>query len=995
MDGSRNLDVATIEVGGVSVVNSARTITGAAYKLGSTTVIDAARNIDARTLEVGGVTVVNTSRNVTANIGDFTQLRINGQPVVSGNSGLDTLSCAGQGIPVFNGSTWACSTSPTISVLGADAELSVRADSSHIATISALGTSGQGTGRFYAGQTQAHGGGFLYNGDDTPDITGVADRITMYRRNNGTDSAVFDFPYGSSNVQFYGNIDTNGIADTGSLRISGTEVIDGSRNLDVASVEVGGVSVVNSSRNVTGTSFKIGSSTVIDGSRNVDGRTLEIGGTTVVDTSRNVTANIGDFTQLRINGQAVVPGDSGLDTLSCNGQGIPQYNGSTWACSTSPTLSTTGGDSILTVAAGNADEAIVQAVGTSGQGTGRFYAGQSATHGGGFLYNGDDSPNIIGNTDRITFYRRTNGTDTAVFDFPHSNNNVQFYGNVDTNGISDVGSLRVLGNTVIDGSRNITAGNITAGTTSVGTLTAGTTTVSSLKVGGTTVVDSNRVVSGTSFRLGTSTFLTSANNLSVDNADVDSITRNNVTVMDTLGNITGLSLNTTGTTTSGAYRIGGTTVINGSRNVTANNLTASGSTTSGSYKVGGNTVIDGSRNVTGAIGNFSELRVNGTQIINGSGVVDGSLDTLNCNNKGIPYYNGSSWSCSTTPVISRTGQDTSLTVRADNTHVATIAAVGNGTEGAGRFYAGEDDAVGGGFFFNGNDSPNLVGGSNNLTFFRRNGGFDTEVFHFNFASSDVHFNGGLTTSGVSTFGHNVTVNGHSTVNGNSTISGNLTAGGTANLNGNVNVDDNLVVDGFSTLTGNTLVGGTLTVNNVSNFNGPLDIFNDVEVYDEVQIYDNLSVSGLISTPAPLAVYTGANVSSATSWNCKWNTTTKASGLVTRLSNNYQFRLNEPGWYRVDLRLLLNSVGGNNQYYYVKAYKNGAEYMVLGRYNTHDDPGTSNNPGGSGSSPYLNDSFVIYSDGNDTFRIHGNSTSDIFNISSAQAYNMLAIEYIGT
>jgi len=65
-----------------------------------------------------------------------------------------------------------------------------------------------------------------------------------------------------------------------------------------------------------------------------------------------------------------------------------------------------------------------------GQGSGRFYAGQSTTHGGGFQYNGDNNPAMVGDSDRIIFYRRDDGTDHEVFNYKYNNNVVEFKGAV-------------------------------------------------------------------------------------------------------------------------------------------------------------------------------------------------------------------------------------------------------------------------------------------------------------------------------------------------------------------------------------------------------------------------------------------------------------------------------------------------------------------------------------------------------------------------------------
>lgn len=76
-------------------------------------------------------------------------------------------------------------------------------------------------------------------------------------------------------------------------------------------------------------------------------------------------------------------------------------------------------------------------------------------------------------------------------------------------------------------------------------------------------------------------------------------------------------------------------------------------------------------------------------------------------------------------------------------HVAYFEAFGNGAGGnsAGVFYAGEDITQGGGFMYDGDNSPDLAGRSDALAFFRRTGSTDTEVFWYRATNDNVHFNG--------------------------------------------------------------------------------------------------------------------------------------------------------------------------------------------------------------------------------------------------------------
>ena len=70
------------------------------------------------------------------------------------------------------------------------------------------------------------------------------------------------------------------------------------------------------------------------------------------------------------------------------------------------------------------DIARVYATG-SGQGSGMFYAGQSNSYGGGFVYDGDGTPALVGGSDRITFFRRNNNTDTEVMSYGYSNSTLR------------------------------------------------------------------------------------------------------------------------------------------------------------------------------------------------------------------------------------------------------------------------------------------------------------------------------------------------------------------------------------------------------------------------------------------------------------------------------------------------------------------------------------------------------------------------------------------
>jgi hypothetical protein len=73
----------------------------------------------------------------------------------------------------------------------------------------------QGTGRLFVGQSASYGGGIEYNGDNSPVTTGAgADCITLFRRDNGTDSWTARNPYNTNDWEFRGNISGATISGT-------------------------------------------------------------------------------------------------------------------------------------------------------------------------------------------------------------------------------------------------------------------------------------------------------------------------------------------------------------------------------------------------------------------------------------------------------------------------------------------------------------------------------------------------------------------------------------------------------------------------------------------------------------------------------------------------------------------------------------------------------------------------------------------------------------
>ena len=87
-------------------------------------------------------------------------------------------------------------------------------------------------------------------------------------------------------------------------------------------------------------------------------------------------------------------------------------------------IGTTSPSEDLHVYRADTDVARVYATGSS-QGSGMFYAGQSSSYGGGFVYDGDGAPALVGGTDRITFFRRDNNADNDVMSFAYNSNTVR------------------------------------------------------------------------------------------------------------------------------------------------------------------------------------------------------------------------------------------------------------------------------------------------------------------------------------------------------------------------------------------------------------------------------------------------------------------------------------------------------------------------------------------------------------------------------------------
>ena len=107
----------------------------------------------------------------------------------------------------------------------------------------------------------------------------------------------------------------------------------------------------------------------------------------------------------------------------------------------------------LHVERSNSEIASIYATGppTGGQGSGVVYVGQSLQFGGGMSYDGDGTPELVGDTDRITFSRRNNRVDEEVFSYGVHTSDVRFKGKVGIGTPAPTATLEVVGGSVTSG----------------------------------------------------------------------------------------------------------------------------------------------------------------------------------------------------------------------------------------------------------------------------------------------------------------------------------------------------------------------------------------------------------------------------------------------------------------------------------------------------------------------------------------------------------------
>ena len=113
--------------------------------------------------------------------------------------------------------------------------------------------------------------------------------------------------------------------------------------------------------------------------------------------------------------------------------------------------------------------------------------------------------------------------------------------------------------------------------------------------------------------------------------------------------------------------------------------------------------------------------------------------TINENGLSTFYYSLTAGS------VSKTSNTTIRSLAGDN-NKAGFEAYGN-SQGTGYVYVGQDLSFGGGIIYNGDNNPVLPFTSDNIAFFRRNSGVDSEVFRYSYNDNNVYFNGSLYSGG--------------------------------------------------------------------------------------------------------------------------------------------------------------------------------------------------------------------------------------------------------
>ena len=164
------------------------------------------------------------------------------------------------------------------------------------------------------------------------------------------------------------------------------------------------------------------------------------------------------------NGTAVIRDGSGnfaANNITASLTGAASLNvlksGDTMTGNLTVGSTSTGSTRFVRVLTNDSNRAGFEAYGNN-QGTGYLYVGQSGSYGGGLAYNGDGSPAFASGelNDNIAFYRKDNGNNTVVFQYPYNSNTVTFTGRVNApEGVFNGGS----GNAANDATLYVTASN--------------------------------------------------------------------------------------------------------------------------------------------------------------------------------------------------------------------------------------------------------------------------------------------------------------------------------------------------------------------------------------------------------------------------------------------------------------------------------------------------------------------------------------------------------
>jgi len=228
--------------------------------------------------------------------------------------------------------------------------------------------------------------------------TGGTARLQLGRRDGTSSSPIIDFNTGNSSATF--NV---------RLEASGGNENNGSGALDIKVLNTNSLTVNN---NIIWNAGNISFSTGISGSA----YTTAANGTAVLrDSSGNFAAN---------NIIASLTGAASLNVLK---------SGDTMSGDLTVGSVTRASTSFVRVLSNDSNNAGFEAYGNS-QGTGYLYVGQSSTFGGGLLYNGDGTPAFATGevADRISFFRKDNGTNTIVFDYAFNSDTVNFRGQINS-----------------------------------------------------------------------------------------------------------------------------------------------------------------------------------------------------------------------------------------------------------------------------------------------------------------------------------------------------------------------------------------------------------------------------------------------------------------------------------------------------------------------------------------------------------------------------------